>query len=512
MTQPNLLEQAKKGDPEAITSLLNRSLQAQGITAEAILDDNCLLVWLKSHQVPNQTTSVAFIRQGMTKLGANTIKTVKVYARQNSSDFPSWDAEFDLDNLGEQTVKSHDQLKQLASLGNVEALTSILNTAFNQQNITLKISIKDNIIQILLESLQTPSQSLLTAILRKELVRLKIQSIKTVKVYGRERQQEIPAWFQEFDVGVGKLTPKIPIKSAPQNAEFLAALRTFKFDSVVPYKDVFSGQLYTSNIVKLLLFFGLFPLAISLLARTSGLGSIAFILGIYYSSIWGVVLYHLLKPPAFSWANTVKCSLFTAFIGIPILLFFQKVPPFTFLYTAIEQEGIFPQLIGFIFGVGILEESCKALPVYLFLLRPGKLKDPFTSAFYGAMSGLGFAVAEGVQYSYKYAMSLATGQSDFGFYVLVNTIRFVSLPLYHAIWAGIFGYFIGLAAINPSRQGSIMFIGLTISAVLHGSYNTFSSGIFGFAILGFSILLFVTYLNRSQQIVSEMEKAETQGF
>lgn len=246
----------------------------------------------------------------------------------------------------------------------------------------------------------------------------------------------------------------------------------------------------------------------SLIAKTAGLGLIAFILGVYYSSIWGVVVYNLLKPALFSWRNTVKCALFTAFIGIPILLLCQRVPPFSLLYTAVEQDNIIPRLIGFIFGVGVLEESCKALPVYLFLMRPGKLKDPLTSAFYGAMSGLGFAIAEGVNYSYRYAISLATGESGFGFYVLINTIRFVSLPLYHAIWAGIVGYFLGLAAINPSRKGSIIFIGLGVSAVLHGSYNTFSNSWIGFVILGFSILLFVTYLNRSQQIVDDMQNAE----
>jgi protease PrsW len=521
MTQPILLEQAKKGDPKAITSLLNRSLQSYGIYAEAVLQDNCLQVWLKSNHVPNQTTTVAFIHQGMTKLGADVIQTVKIYAWQGSENLPCWDAEFNLDNPNFQKSSSNQpdenhqeqELKQLASSGNVEAIAKILNIAFHQQNIkTAKISIKDNCLQILLESPQAPNQSLSTAIIRKELVRLKIQPIKTVKVYGRESQQEMPAWFQEFDVGVGKLKPILPTKSVPQNSEFLATLRTFKFDSVVPLQDVISGKLYTTNTVRLLLFFGLFPLAISLIARTSSLGSIAFILGIYYSSIWGVVLYELLKPTAFTWGNTFKCSLFTAFIGIPILLFFQKVPPFSLLYQAIDSEALIPQLLGFVLGVGVLEETCKALPVYLFLLRPGKLKDPFTSAFYGAMSGLGFAIAEGVQYSYKYAISLATGQSDFGFYVLINTIRFVSLPLYHAIWAGISGYFIGLAAINPSRKGSILFIGITISAVLHGCYNTFSNSLVGFGILGFSILLFVTYLNRSQQIVSEMEKAELEGF
>jgi RsiW-degrading membrane proteinase PrsW (M82 family) len=158
--------------------------------------------------------------------------------------------------------------------------------------------------------------------------------------------------------------------------------------------------------------------------------------------------------------------------------------------------------------VGVLEEICKALPVYLFLLRPRKLNEPLTGAFYGAMSGLGFAIAEGGSYSILYAFNLARGQSGFGSYILANTIRFVSLPLFHAILAGIVGYFLGLAAINRSRQLPIMFIGVALAAVLHGSYNTFSNGVLGLVIIGFTILLFVAYLRRSQQMVEEMQQAE----
>lgn len=98
--------------------------------------------------------------------------------------------------------------------------------------------------------------------------------------------------------------------------------------------------------------------------------------------------------------------------------------------------------------MGVLEELCKALPVYLFLSRTGKLKEPLTSAFYGAMSGLGFAIAEGTSYSVTYALGLVEGELGFGSYVLINTIRFITLPLNHAIWACITGYFVGLAAIN----------------------------------------------------------------
>lgn len=201
--------------------------------------------------------------------------------------------------------------------------------------------------------------------------------------------------------------------------------------------------------------------------------------------------------------------MFTAIVGIPLLLLIQQFPLFQLLYAATESNlGLIPQLIGFIFGVGVLEEICKALPVYLFLLRPRKLKEPLTGAFYGAMSGLGFAIAEGSSYSLLYAFNLVRGQSGFGTYILINTIRFVSLPLFHAILAGIVGYFLGLAAINRSRQLPIMFIGVALAAVLHGAYNTFSDGILGLVIISFTILLFVAYLRRSQQMVAEMQQAE----
>ncbi|MHC5858957.1 hypothetical protein [Nostoc sp.] len=42
MIQPNLLELAKQGDAQAITSLMNRQLQPKGITVKVALKDACL--------------------------------------------------------------------------------------------------------------------------------------------------------------------------------------------------------------------------------------------------------------------------------------------------------------------------------------------------------------------------------------------------------------------------------------------------------------------------------------
>jgi protease PrsW len=525
MMQLNVLEHARKGDPQAIALLMNRSLKPQGISVEAVLQESCLLFELNSEKVPDREALVQFIYKGMINLRVKSIQKIIISAQLANDNSTIWVQELDLETvevedlniansrLSVNTNSPNSELEENNSLSgkidlDIQLIKSKLNSAFKQHSFHININLKNNYLQILIESVSVPNQSLVTAIIRKEISPLELQSLPLIKIYGREIGEELPAWFQEFELDQQKLIAVNSSNKQTANPEFLSILRTFKFASVVPYKDALSPELYSSNQVKLLLFFGLFPLAVSLLAYTSGLGPIVFILGIYYSSIWAVVLYNLLKPTAFSWTNTIKCALFTAFIGIPILLFAQGIPPFTYLYAAIRQEAILLKMIGFILGVGILEESCKALPVYLFLLRPGKLKDPLTSAFYGAISGLGFAIAEGVSYSYQYAIGLATGHTDLGLYVLLNTIRFVSLPLYHAIWAGIVGYFMGLAAINPSRQGSIIFIGLSVSAVLHGCYNTFSNGLIGFAILAFSILLFVTYLNRSQQIVDEMQKAE----
>jgi protease PrsW len=514
MMQSNVLEHAKQGDPDAIALLMNRSLKPQGISVEAVLKEHCLLFQLNCDQVLDQEALVTFIHKGMNNLRVRSIQKVIISAQSTNDNSTIWMQELDLEQLEVEalnTTNTHPNITDNSMSSTdmeIQRIKLGLNDAFKQHNFHININFKNNCLQILVESVLIPNQSLVTAIIRKEITPLEIKFLPAIKIYGREIGEELPAWFQEFEINQQKIVAITPSKSQAANPEFLSVLRTFKFASVVPYKDALSPELYSSNQVRLLLFFGLFPLAVSLLAYTSGLGAIVFILGIYYSSIWAVVLYNLLKPAAFSWASTIKCALFTAFIGIPILLLAQKVPPFSLLYGAIEQEGVLPKMLGFILGVGVLEESCKALPVYIFLLRPGKLKDPLTSAFYGAISGLGFAIAEGVSYSYRYAMSLATGDTDFGLYVLLNTIRFVSLPLYHAIWAGIVGYFMGLAAINPSRQGSIILIGLSVSAVLHGCYDTFSNSFVGFAILAFSILLFVTYLNRSQQIVDEMQKAE----
>ncbi len=100
MTQDNLLELARKGDPRAIAQLINQSLQPNGITATATVKNGCLQVILEAELVPKQQILANFIYQGALSLKADSITSLIVSGKKFSNAAPSWSQTFDLVNLG----------------------------------------------------------------------------------------------------------------------------------------------------------------------------------------------------------------------------------------------------------------------------------------------------------------------------------------------------------------------------------------------------------------------------
>lgn len=96
MTQQNPRELLKQGDPKAIASSINRTLKPKGINADVTRDNGCLHIILEADKVPDQMVLVDFIRTGMTKLGLESIHTVKVYGRRTGEGSPTWEDEIDL--------------------------------------------------------------------------------------------------------------------------------------------------------------------------------------------------------------------------------------------------------------------------------------------------------------------------------------------------------------------------------------------------------------------------------
>ncbi|MEQ8386501.1 MAG: hypothetical protein RH949_29515 [Coleofasciculus sp. A1-SPW-01] len=107
MAEPNTLKLAKQGNPKAIAAMINRSLRAKHIIAKVNRKDDCLQVLVESAQIPNQKAMVSFIRQGLTKLGVETIKTVQVYGRQKGQDSFAWNQTFEIESSPPQVADVH---------------------------------------------------------------------------------------------------------------------------------------------------------------------------------------------------------------------------------------------------------------------------------------------------------------------------------------------------------------------------------------------------------------------
>jgi RsiW-degrading membrane proteinase PrsW (M82 family) len=204
-----------------------------------------------------------------------------------------------------------------------------------------------------------------------------------------------------------------------------------------------------------------------------------------------------------------------------------------FFYTVIPaaawQKSADPavKLAGFLFGTGLCEESFKALPLLALALlgaalawlsRHGKgrvsrilaaigrhvgLNEPLDGIVLGAASGSGFFLIEtlgeyvpGIMTSAKYAGAQA-------FDGLV-TLLARGLPdlVEHSAWAGLFGYFIGLAVLRPRMAIVLLPLGWLSAAMLHGAWDGISAitdsgaivlgvwlflGLFSYALLGGAI-------------------------
>jgi hypothetical protein len=95
MTQQNLLELAKQGDPQAIAALMNRSLQPKGIVATVERQGDRLQVLLEATQLPNREAMTLFVQKGIVSLGI-PIRSIDIQGRQTGSDQPVWQQQVNL--------------------------------------------------------------------------------------------------------------------------------------------------------------------------------------------------------------------------------------------------------------------------------------------------------------------------------------------------------------------------------------------------------------------------------
>jgi RsiW-degrading membrane proteinase PrsW (M82 family) len=220
---------------------------------------------------------------------------------------------------------------------------------------------------------------------------------------------------------------------------------------------------------------------------------VAWIFAAYFAVAWLLLLGVVIRP-----AHVTRPML----VLVTVIALVTQVPLAVTLEVDLHAStaGLGPS----IWSVGLPEELAKAIPVLavalIYQLQVYRLSGrheltPKDYLFLGAVSGLVFGASEVVHYFTVNGMAefyltvqsaipsiqqlIASGHSapDSLFAALVGPVRYFVLdfvwrfltdPITHACWAGLTGYFIGLAATGRHKWYTVSWIGLVIAAILHG--------------------------------------------
>ena len=114
MSQEKMLEAAKEGNPQVIAAMINRSLEAKGISVKVSNNNGCLNIIVEAQEIPKQDIVVDFLRNGISKLKPLGISKVVVQGRALGQEITAWQESF---NLRPSTQSSFNQVDSTVTNG-----------------------------------------------------------------------------------------------------------------------------------------------------------------------------------------------------------------------------------------------------------------------------------------------------------------------------------------------------------------------------------------------------------
>jgi hypothetical protein len=91
-------------------------------------------------------------------------------------------------------------LLELAKQGDEEAIASVMNHLLKDKGIAAKAVQKDDCLMVILVSDQAPEQTSSVEFIHKVMMKLEIESIKSVRVYGKQAGQPSTAWMKTLNL------------------------------------------------------------------------------------------------------------------------------------------------------------------------------------------------------------------------------------------------------------------------------------------------------------------------
>ena len=182
---------AKQGNPQAIAILLNRQLQPKGISAKVSAKNSSFSIIVESIKTLPQLQLVSFVRQVFVSLDINVWQIVKIYGRRIGEEFPDWHEDILIE---QKTVLSP---KDLAKQGDIKAISQLICQVLPKE-VLAKFSIKEDCLQVIIESSETPDQQQMELLLKTEVAKLEIQPVKRLRLYGKQIGEDFPDWHLDI--------------------------------------------------------------------------------------------------------------------------------------------------------------------------------------------------------------------------------------------------------------------------------------------------------------------------
>ncbi len=266
--------------------------------------------------------------------------------------------------------------------------------------------------------------------------------------------------------------------------------------TLVPVSAWRRDRPWTIASVQWFLFFTIFPLFLVAWTSLTGseFGDVAYLYGVYFATMWGLVLWLFVRPEKIGLLDVVRVALFTSITGVFIVAYLYRLPGLSSVLAGTHEPELLVRLVSYVFGVGLLEELVMVVPVLWIFVRnrePGTIRE---ITYLGCVSGFAFGVSEAVAYSVFFAQGVARGDLPLGAFVVVQLTRLITLPLLHAVFSGIAAQFIALGVETPALRRSLVIVGIGMAALIHGLYNTFSGTAVGFVLAIGAVLLFIAYV------------------
>ena len=267
--------------------------------------------------------------------------------------------------------------------------------------------------------------------------------------------------------------------AAGRQSSFVSDLRTIDFKAeILPFSEHSLGLIRKDFVFWSVTLLAIVPLFLVTLNDTdSQLTGFC----LFFAGVWGLVFKKFVVEDARGWRAPLGAMAFTAVIGLPMLLQLYRILPDFYLNLS-DHRSALKSLLGYIFQVGLFEELCKIVPALLYLAIKRRDAQPLTLITVGVFSGLGFAAVENLAYTERQILRSAVLTHQGGLSglkegvqgAMVNVmLRSMSTVFGHAVYSGIFSYFLALGWLTQRRRLALGLIGLAVAATVHALYDWF---------------------------------------